>query len=124
MTGSSMATYIATSPDREEEARDAMVRELYRLVNEQVSVDELERARNYAAGLVEIGQQSGATVASKILGGCVYGFIDDLWQTPDRLRAVSADDVQRAAASVFGGGRAEFVLRGTSGSRQSATGSG
>ncbi|MCZ6870763.1 MAG: pitrilysin family protein, partial [Gammaproteobacteria bacterium] len=69
-------TYIATSPEREEEARDAMVRELYRLVNEQVLVDELERARNYAAGLVEIGQQSGATVASKILGGCVYGFID------------------------------------------------
>ena len=89
-----------------------MIQELDRLTHEGVSAGELERARNYAAGLVEIGQQSGATVASKILGAWVYGFIDDLWRTPDRFRAVNVDDVQRVAAAVFGGERAEFVLRG------------
>jgi zinc protease len=41
-----MIGYIATSPDREDEARQAMLRELGRLAEEPITDAELERARN------------------------------------------------------------------------------
>ncbi len=108
-----MLTYIATSPERENEAREAMLAELRRLGEEAVSDSELQRARNYAAGLVEIRQQSGASVAGEILEAWNNGVLDDLPSTAERLRRVSADDVASVARQVFAGGvRAEYVVRG------------
>jgi zinc protease len=108
-----MLTYIATSPDREAEAREAMLDELERLVSETVTDDELARARNYAAGLVEIGRQSGAGVAGEIMTAWVHGVLEDMVETTDRLRSVTAADVARVAKQVFvAGNRAEFVVRG------------
>ena len=109
-----MLTYIATSPDRESEARDEMLKELERLVKEKVPEVELERARRYSAGLVEMRQQNASAVASDILSAWLNGALEDLTKTADRLRAVSADDVARVATNVFGDGqRAEYVVQGT-----------
>jgi zinc protease len=108
-----MIGYIATSPEREDEARDAMLRELRRLTEEPVTESELERARNYAAGLVEIRQQSGAAIAGEILTAWLNGVIDEMVELPSRLRAVSAEDVMRVAQRVFDQeARAEYVVRG------------
>jgi len=109
-----MLTYIATSPDRESEARDEMLKELERLVKEKVPEVELERARRYSAGLVEMRQQNASAVASDILSAWLNGALKDLTKTADRLRAVSADDVARVATNVFGDGqRAEYLVQGT-----------
>ena len=109
-----MLTYIATSPDRESEARDEMLKELERLVKEKVPEVELERARRYSAGLVEMRQQNASAVASDILSAWLNGALKDLTKTTDRLRAVSTDDVARVATNVFGDGqRAEYVVQGT-----------
>jgi zinc protease len=112
-----MLAYIATSPDREGEAQDAMLRELEKLAAEVVPEDELTRARNYAAGLVEVRQQSGAAVAGEIMTAWVQGVLDELVETPDRLRSVTAEDVASVAKEVFLANRAEFVVRGTGKSR-------
>src|SRR6476659_5246091 len=45
-----LVTYIATSPEREEEARTAMLDELERFAREPVSESELSQAVNYLAG--------------------------------------------------------------------------
>ena len=45
-----LVTYIATSPEREEEAREEMLRELERFTREPVSESELRQAVNYLAG--------------------------------------------------------------------------
>ena len=106
-------SYIATSPEREQEAREAMLAELARVVTEPPSPEELERARNYAAGLVEVRQQSGRAVAGEILEAWVYGAVADLHETAARLRAVTVDDVVRVAHNAFGAERrAEYVVRG------------
>ncbi len=108
-----MLTYIATSPERETEAREEMLRELERLVEGRVSERELTRARNYAAGLVEVSQQNASSVASEILSAWVNGVLDELQDKAARLRAVGVDDVAKVATEVFGvGQRAEYVVRG------------
>jgi zinc protease len=105
--------YIATSPEREVEAREAMLAELARLAAEPPEPDELERARNYAAGLVEIGAQSGRSVAASILDAWVNGGIERWAEAPAMLRAVTRDDVVRVATEVFEVGRlVEYVVRG------------
>jgi zinc protease len=93
--------YIATSPEREDEARRGMLEELERLASDRVPEDELERARRYAAGLVEVGRQRAAAVAGEVLEAFVAGTLADLAQLPERLRAVTAEDVRRVAEAVF-----------------------
>jgi zinc protease len=108
-----VVTYIATSPEREAEARAGMLGELDRLTNEAVSDVELERARRYAAGLVEIRRQYCASVASELLDAWVRGALADQWHLPRRLRAVTAQDVSRVAQKVFQPELvAEYIVRG------------
>jgi zinc protease len=107
-------TYIATSPEREGEAREAMLRALADVVAGKVSDAEVSRARNYAAGLVEIGRQTTASITSEILGAWTNGVLDELAELPDRLRRVTTEDVVREAGEIFDPEiRAEFVVRGT-----------
>ena len=54
-----MLSYIATSPEREDEARSAMLDELRRLVDVPPDDAELDRAKSYTAGAVEMRLQSG-----------------------------------------------------------------
>jgi predicted Zn-dependent peptidase len=111
-------TYVATAPEREEEAREAMLRELARLASEPIPTAEIERARNYAAGSVAIGRQRGAAVVADLLDAWLYGFLDEFADPGPAYRAVSAGAVRDLARRVFvEGGRAEFVLRGSGKSR-------
>jgi zinc protease len=109
-----MIGYVATSPEREGEARDTMLRELYSLSRDEITTDELDRARNYAAGMAEVRQQSGGAVAGEIMAAWLHGTLEELPEVPARLRAVTAEDVARVARDVFQPDqRAEFVIRGT-----------
>ena len=106
--------YIATEPDREDEARESMLHELERLAGVPPSEDEVERARNYVAGVTEISRVTGRAMAAEMLDAWIYGVADQMAETPARLRAVSVNDVHRVAAQVFvSDARAEYVVRGT-----------
>lgn len=106
--------YTATSPEREAEARDAMQEELERLSRELVAAEELERARQYAAGLVEIRRQQVAQVAGELVDAWVAGTLDQWAELPQRLRSVTAREVLEVAASVFAPDRrAEYAVRGS-----------
>jgi zinc protease len=111
--GGAMLGYVATSPEREDEAREAMLGELFRLARDAITEDEVDRARNYAAGMVEIQQQSGAAVAAEIVAAWAYGVLDELIEQPQRLRAVTAADIARVADEVFVADKcAEYVVQG------------
>jgi zinc protease len=113
-----LVAYIATSPEREAEARAGMLAELERLAREPVSEGELERARRYAAGLAVIRRQHGASVASELVDAWVSGTIAQVAAVPAALRAVTARDVARVAEAVFQVERAaEYIVRGTGGGR-------
>jgi zinc protease len=110
-----LLTYIATSPEREDEARVAMLEELARFTREPVSAEELEQAVNYLAGQAEVGRQSGAALAGEILEAWLTGNgLSDLENPGARFRAVSADDVLRVAGRYLQQAqKVEGVVRGT-----------
>ena len=113
-----LLTYIATSPEREAEARDAMLHELAKVADEPVSDAELTRARNYTAGSFQLRLQSSHAVAAELVEGWLLGDVENLVRAPENLNAVTAEQVQRAAAEIFQtGNRAEFVVEGVGGGR-------
>ncbi len=112
--GGAVLGYIATSPERESEAREGMLEQLERLAREPVEAEELERARRYAAGLVAIGRQHAASIAGEILDAWVTGTLAEWDDRPGRLGEVSVEDVARVAAAAFRReGLVEYVVRGT-----------
>jgi zinc protease len=114
-----LVTYIATSPEREEEAREEMLRELDRFTRELVTEAELAQAVSYLAGQAEVSRQHGTSVAGEILEAWVAGTgLHELQDPAAAYRAVTAEDVLRvAAASLDPGRRVEGVVRGTGGAR-------
>lgn len=113
--GGALLTYIATSPEREDEARSAMVEELDRFTREPVSTEELSQGVNYLAGQTEVERQSGAAVAAEILEAWLIGNgLGDLEDPGALFRAVSRDDVLRVAGRYLQPARkVEGVVRGT-----------
>jgi zinc protease len=114
-----VVTYIATSPEREDEAREEMLRELDRFTREPVSDGELRQAVNYLAGQAEVSRQSGGAVAGEILEAWVAGAgLGELADPAAAFRAVTAADVLRVAqASLDPARRVEGVVRGTGAAR-------
>jgi zinc protease len=114
-----LVTYIATSPEREEEAREEMLRELDRFTREPVSDVELRQAVNYLAGQAEVNRQSGGAVAAEILEAWIAGSgLAELADPAAAYRAVTAGDVLRVArGSLDPARRAEGVVRGTGAAR-------
>ena len=107
--------YIAMSPEKEDAARQGLLREFATFRQSPVSPDELERARTYATGTHAIARQSGATVLGEIFDAWLYGSgLGELEDTDDRIRAVTADDIQRVANTHFDESRrVEGIVRGT-----------
>ncbi len=114
-----LVTYIATSPEREEEAREEMLRELDRFARDPVSETELRQAVSYLAGQAEVNRQSGGAVAAEILEAWVAGTgLGELQDPAAAYRAVTADDVLRVAQrSLDPARRVEGVVRGTGAAR-------
>ena len=105
--------YIATSPEREEEARSAMLEELAAAGANPIPESEIERARNYAAGALQLRLQSAHAVAGEILEAWTHGGLSSLPSLAADLRSVTSDDVRRVADDVFAAAdRAEFVVEG------------
>jgi zinc protease len=109
-----LVTYIATSPEREEEAREEMLRELVRFAREPVTPAELEQAVSYLAGQAAVSRQSGGALAAEILEAWVAGSgLGELADPAAAFRGVTAADVLRvAAASLDPARRVEGVVRG------------
>ena len=117
--GGALLSYIATSPEREEEARDEMLVELERFGQEPVTPEELAQAVNYLAGQAEVNRQNGSAVAGEILEAWIAGNgLAELTDPGAKYRAVTAADVQRVAATYLTAHRrAEGVVRGTGAAR-------
>ena len=117
--GGALLTYIATSPEREEEAREQMLLELERFAQEPVGEEELRQAVNYLAGQAEVSRQSGAAVAGEMLEAWIAGTgLGELEDPAARYRAVTAAQVRAVAAEhLVVSRRAEGVVRGSGAAR-------
>jgi zinc protease len=94
--------YIATAPDKLEQAERGIFTHFERLLAEAPSEDELERARRYLIGTHAIDQQRSAARALSMALDARYGLgveADRRW--PERVRAVSRDDALRVARRIL-----------------------
>lgn len=111
--GGTFAAYIATSPDKEDTAREGLLREFARLADEPVSDLELERARQYAIGAWQIRQSSGAAVLSDLADAFLWGVLEDLARYPEDLARVTPATMRAAAQRWFDPARRfEGIVRG------------
>ena len=108
------ATYIATDPAREEEARAALLAECAKLRDEPVTPEELTRAARYAVGSHAIALQSGSVVLGEILDAWLFGDgLEELEEFESRVAAVTAADILAWAASALDPERrVEGIVRG------------
>lgn len=112
-----LITYIATAPEREEEAREEMLRELARFVEEAPRAVEVEQGRNYRAGQREVARQSAAALAGEMLEAWFAGGgLEELDDPGSQYRAVTAEEVHAVAQRYLDPARrAEGVVRGKAG---------
>ncbi len=99
-----MLGYLATSPEREEEARAALWRELRRFADEATPAEELDRAIRFLSGQILIGRQTVGAVAGEIAEAWLSlgeEGLRELDHPTAGIRAVTADAVQAVAAAAF-----------------------
>ncbi|HEY2065926.1 MAG TPA: pitrilysin family protein [Gemmatimonadaceae bacterium] len=107
--------YIATGPEKEEVARRGLLDEFAKLREAPVSDRELAQAKTYAIGVHAIRQQSGGAVLGDMIDAWLFGELSDLMTFEDRVRAVTAPEMQRIARRYFDEDRrVEGIIRGVS----------
>ncbi|MEO7043377.1 MAG: pitrilysin family protein [Gemmatimonadaceae bacterium] len=113
VSGAFMA-YIATAPDRETEARSALLEQFANLRSTPVTEVELARAKRYMLGMHDIRQESGGAILGEIVDAWMFGTgLSDLTEIEARIQTVQAVDIQRLAQAYFDPDRVvEGVVRG------------
>jgi zinc protease len=113
--GGTIGAYIATSPEREDEARAGLIEQIAAIREGGVTHDELRRAQTYAVGTHQIHQQSGGAVLGEIVDAWLFGDgLAELDELADRVRAVTPEDVHALVARYCDPEvRVEGVVRGT-----------
>lgn len=90
--------YIGTAPDKETDAVEGIKNQLIKLLDEGITADELERARNYIAGSFEIGLQRNSAQAAQIAFDQIYSLgWDEFIKYPENILAVTKGDVLNVA---------------------------
>jgi zinc protease len=109
--------YIATSPEKEEEARHGLLDEFAKLREADVTADELAQAKAYALGTHAIRQQSGGAVLADIVDAWLLGTgLEELDAFEERVRAVTPRAIRELAERHFDPDRVvEGIVRGTAG---------
>jgi zinc protease len=112
-TGALMA-YLATSPEREDEAREALLTELARFRDDAPEKEELSRAVNYLAGQAQVRRQTASAVAGEIAEAWLVGDgLSEVAEPARGYRRVTGTEVQALADRCLAPQRrAEGIVRG------------
>jgi predicted Zn-dependent peptidase len=84
------------------EATKVIIAELMKLVDEPVGEEELTKARDYTIGSFRLGLETPMALAQRAGEQLIMiGEIEPIEEVVDKLRAVTAEDVQRVAKKIF-----------------------
>jgi zinc protease len=90
--------YIGTSPENTRLAIDGLLNEIRRIIDEPVSVDELEDAKDFLTGSFVFAFESSAQIARFLVQASVYDLGFNYGEKYPRLiRSVTAEDIARVA---------------------------
>jgi zinc protease len=96
------SVYIATSPDKLDQARHGLFAELGRMLEAPPEASELERARRFLIGNFAIDEQRSAVHAAHVTLDALYGLGPAASRRyAERIAAVGKDDVLRVARRVI-----------------------
>ncbi len=96
------AVYIATAPDKIDEARRGIFEHLDRLIQTPPSEEELEQTRRNLAGNYVIDQQRAAARAAHMALDGLYGLGPAHYLAyPERIAAIGCEDVLRVARRII-----------------------
>ncbi len=109
-------TYIATSPEKEDDARRSLLTEIEKLRAAPVMEEELHRARTYALGTWAIRQESGGAVMGDIADAWLFGSLEELADFEQQMRAITSADLRAVAVRYLDPARrVEGAVRGEAG---------
>jgi zinc protease len=104
------AGYIATTPEREAEARAGLFEQFAGLVEAPLSEDEIARSQRYTIGSWQIRSQTNAAQLSDLRQAFLLGRgLAEIDEFEARIRAVDAAAIQRVAQKYF---RPEVAVEG------------
>jgi zinc protease len=102
-----------TRSDATAEVLRLMVEEVARLRRERVSRPELDNAQAYLAGSFPLTIETPNAIAAQVLESLLYGLeLEDLPTYPDRINAVTVNDIQRVTRTYLQPSRLSIVLVG------------
>jgi len=111
--GGAFAAYIATSAEKEAEARAGLLEQVLRLTEAPVTDEELTRARQAALGAWQMRQASGASVLGDLADAWLHGTLAELTAYPATLAAVTPARILDAARRwIDPARRVEGIVRG------------
>jgi len=94
--------YMGTHPNKLETAIEAVLRELKKVREEGLTVEEVDRAKKYLIGNFEIGLQTNGAQANQMSLDELYGLGFDHYQKyPQEIQKVTKEDVNRVAKKYF-----------------------
>jgi zinc protease len=107
-------SYIATSPEKEDIARNGLLAEFEKLREQAVTEQELARAKEYVVGTHAISQESGGALLGEMLDAWMFGSgLGEILEHDSRIRAVTAEQMQNVAKKYFDPKRrVEGIVRG------------
>jgi len=95
------AIYVATSPEKLDESKQAIFAELRTLLDSPPPAGELDRARRYLTGNFEIDRQRAAARAAHMAADARYGLgPDEQRRYAAQVEAVDAEAVLRVARRI------------------------
>ncbi|MEO8908930.1 MAG: pitrilysin family protein [Gemmatimonadaceae bacterium] len=108
------ASYIATSPEKEEIARAGLLAEFEKLRQEPVEEEELSQAKEFTIGSHAISQELGSSLLAEMLDAWMFGSgLHEITEYESRVRAVTALEMRDVARKYFDPERrVEGVVRG------------
>ena len=102
-----------TRSDATVEVLRVMVEEVARLRRERVSPRELRNAQAYLAGSFPLTIETPNAIAAQVLESLLYGLdLADLPTYPERINAVTVDEIQHVADTYLQPQRLSIVLVG------------
>ena len=102
-----------TRSDATAEVLRLMVDEVARLQREPVGRRELQSAQDYLAGNFALTIETPNAIAARVLEAILYGLeLDEIRTYPERINAVTVDDIQRVSRAYLQPERLSIVLVG------------
>jgi len=90
--------YIGTSPENMKLAIDELLNEIRRIIEEPVTAQELQDAKDYLTGSFVFAFEASPQIARFLVHAQVYGLgFDYIEKYPSYIRAVTVDDISRVA---------------------------